>query len=50
MIRIGYGKKTKTKKFDDDDCEVVLGKGSFFPSTSKWANPLHDEEMLSVIV
>ena len=44
VIRIGYGKKTKTKKSDDDDCEVVLGSGGFRPSPLRWANPLHDVE------
>jgi len=26
VIRIGYGKKTKKKKSDNDDCAVVLGE------------------------
>ena len=44
MIRIGYGKKTKKKKIDNDDYAVVLGKGDFCQILSKWANPLYDDE------
>ena len=32
VIRIAYGKKTKKKKCDNDDCAVVLDKGGFCQS------------------
>ena len=44
FVRIGYGKKSKTKKRIEDLSAVDLDKSSLMRNPSKWKNQFYDVE------